>query len=135
VSKKHDILSKFYGDPQKKVLNRLNKKVGEINKLGDKYAKMSKKDLAAQTEILKKKLEKQLKTIEVSDKKAKKVVNNKKDAKPKKKSKKISDDKVQKALNAILPEALAVAGFGNHAAGCGVYFLAHCPRLCCGYPG
>ena len=108
MSKKHDILSKFYGDPQKKVLNRLNKKVGEINKLGDKYAKMSKKDLAAQTEILKKKLEKQLKTIEVSDKKAKKVVNNKKDAKPKKKSKKISDDKVQKALNAILPEAFAV---------------------------
>ena len=55
-------LTKFlqgvFGDAQKKVLRRLYKKVLEINKLEPKYQAMSDKELAAQTEVFKKKLDK-----------------------------------------------------------------------------
>ena len=55
-------LTKFlqgvFGDAQKKVLRRLYKKVLEINKLEPKYQAMSDKELAAQTDIFKKKIEK-----------------------------------------------------------------------------
>lgn len=51
-------LTKVFGDPQKRILRRMQKKVNEINKLEDTYKKMSKKDLAAQTEVLKKRLAK-----------------------------------------------------------------------------
>ena len=37
-------LTKIFGDPQKRILKRLSKKVAEINALEDKYKKMSKKD-------------------------------------------------------------------------------------------
>ena len=51
-------LTKVFGDPQKRIIKRLQKKVDEINKLAPKYKKMTKKELAAQTELLKKKLAK-----------------------------------------------------------------------------
>jgi preprotein translocase subunit SecA len=47
-----------FGDPQKRILKRLQKKVDEINKLGDTYKKMTKKELAGQTDVLKKRLAK-----------------------------------------------------------------------------
>lgn len=50
-------LTKVFGDPQKRILRRLQKKVNEINKFGPKYKKMTKKELAAQTEVLRKKLQ------------------------------------------------------------------------------
>lgn len=51
-------LTKVFGDPQKRILKRLQKKVVQINELSDKYKKMTKKDLAAQTDVLKKRLAK-----------------------------------------------------------------------------
>lgn len=49
-------LTKVFGDPQKRALKRLQKRVDEINSLSDKYKKMSKSELAKQTGILKKRL-------------------------------------------------------------------------------
>ena len=57
-------LTRVFGDPQKKVLKRLQKKVVAVNALADKYAKMSKKDLRAQTEVLKKRLSKKGVTLD-----------------------------------------------------------------------
>lgn len=57
-------LTKMFGDPQKRTLKRLQKKVGEINKLGDKYKKMTKPELKKQTEVLKKRLEKKKTTLD-----------------------------------------------------------------------
>lgn len=57
-------LTKVFGDPQKKVLKRLQKKVVSVNALTDKYAKMNKKELAAQTEVLRKKLAKKGVTLD-----------------------------------------------------------------------
>ena len=52
-------LQGIFGDAQKKVLRRMWKKAQEITSLEPKYAKMSDKELAKQTEILKKRLEKE----------------------------------------------------------------------------
>ena len=52
------VLSKFFGDPQKRIISRLRKQVDEINDLSPKYEKMSDKELANQTNVLKKKLAK-----------------------------------------------------------------------------
>lgn len=52
------VLVKIFGDPQKRILKGLEKKVGAINALAEKYHKMSKSDLKKQTEVLKKRLEK-----------------------------------------------------------------------------
>lgn len=57
-------LSKIFGDPQKRTLKRLQKKVDEINKLAPKYEKMSKKELREQTDVLKKKLTKKGVTLD-----------------------------------------------------------------------
>ena len=54
----------MFGDPQKRIIKRLQKKVDEINKLAPKYKKMTKKELAAQTELLKKKLAKKGVTLD-----------------------------------------------------------------------
>ena len=51
---KDKVLGKIFGDPQKKIIHRLQKRVDEINALGDKYAKMSDEELAKQTDVLKK---------------------------------------------------------------------------------
>lgn len=52
------VLTKIFGDPQKRLLKGLEKKVGAINALADKYHKMSKPELRKQTEVLKKQLAK-----------------------------------------------------------------------------
>lgn len=51
-------LTKVFGDPQKKTLKRLQKKVDAVNALADKYKKMPKPELKKQTEVLKKRLAK-----------------------------------------------------------------------------
>ena len=55
---KDKVLGKIFGDPQKKIIHRLQKRVDEINDLSDKYAKMSDEELAKQTDVLKKRLAK-----------------------------------------------------------------------------
>ena len=35
------VLTKVFGDPQKRILRRLQKKVDEINAIGPKYKKLS----------------------------------------------------------------------------------------------
>lgn len=50
------VLTKVFGDPQKRILKRLEKRVETINLLDDKYKKMSKTDLKKQTDVLKKRL-------------------------------------------------------------------------------
>lgn len=57
-------LTKVFGDPQKKFLKRLQKRVLTVNALTDKYAKMSSKELAGQTEVLRKKLAKKGVTLD-----------------------------------------------------------------------
>lgn len=52
------VLTKIFGDPQKRLLKSLEKKVGAINALADKYHKMSKPELRKQTDVLKKRLAK-----------------------------------------------------------------------------
>ena len=57
-------LTKIFGDPQKRILKRLQKKVDEINKLGPTYKKMSQDELASQTEVLKQRLTKKGVTLD-----------------------------------------------------------------------
>lgn len=57
-------LTKVFGDPQKRILRKMQKRVNEVNALGDKYKKMSKKELAAQTDVLKKRLAKKGTTLD-----------------------------------------------------------------------
>ena len=100
-------LTKFlqgvFGDAQKKILKRYWKRAQEINKLESKYEKMSNKELAAQTDIFKKKIEKALKTAKVEDKK---IDSKKKKSKKAKKNTPTDDTKI---LNELLPEVFAVA--------------------------
>lgn len=57
-------LTKVFGDPQKKILKRLEKKVAAVNALEDKYKKLSKAELKKQTEVLKKRLSKKGVTLD-----------------------------------------------------------------------
>lgn len=57
-------LTKVFGDPQKKTLKRLQKKVDAVNELADKYKKLSKPKLKKQTEVLKKRLAKKGTTLD-----------------------------------------------------------------------
>ena len=57
-------LSKIFGDPQKRILKRLQKRVIEVNALEEKYKKMSDKQLREQTAILKKRLAKKGETLD-----------------------------------------------------------------------
>jgi preprotein translocase subunit SecA len=50
-------LKRILGDPQVKTLKRMRKRVEAISKLEPKYKKMTDKELAKQTEVLKKRLE------------------------------------------------------------------------------
>ncbi len=52
------VLTKIFGDPQKRTLKGLEKRVGAINALAEKYHNMSKPELKKQTEELKKRLAK-----------------------------------------------------------------------------
>ena len=58
------VVTKVFGDPQKRILKRLNKRVVEVNKLEDKYNKLKVADLKKQTELLKKRLEKKGETLD-----------------------------------------------------------------------
>lgn len=57
-------LTKMFGDPQKRTLKRLRKKVDEVNALEDKYKKMSKAELKKQTDVLRKRLSKKKTTLD-----------------------------------------------------------------------
>ena len=57
-------LSKVFGDPQKRILKRLQKRVVEVNALEAKYKKMTKKELREQTAVLKKRLAKKNVTLD-----------------------------------------------------------------------
>ena len=102
-------LTKFlqgvFGDAQKKILKKYWKRAQEINKLEPKYEDMSDKELAAQTDIFKKKIEKALKIAKVEETK---VDPKKKSKKTKKNKKKVVTDDT-KILNELLPEVFATA--------------------------
>ncbi|MDN5275975.1 MAG: secA [Candidatus Saccharibacteria bacterium] len=57
-------LTKLFGDPQQKILKRLQKRVDAINELSDKYKKLSKPELRKQTDVLKKRLQKKGETLD-----------------------------------------------------------------------
>lgn len=59
VKVKNKVLRRALGDPQIKTLKRLQKRVLSINKLEDKYKKLTDKQLASQTDELKKRLKKE----------------------------------------------------------------------------
>ena len=101
------ILQGIFGDAQKKTLVRYAKKAIEINKLEDKYKKMSDKELADQTNVLRKKLEKLTKT-EQNKAVAEKVKNQKSGKKTKKVAKNLLAKPEDKALDELLADAFAV---------------------------
>lgn len=51
------VLTKVFGDPQKRILKRLEKRVVAVNALADRYANMKDAELKKQTDVLKKRLE------------------------------------------------------------------------------
>ncbi len=53
------VFKRILGDPQIKTVKRLQKRVRDINALSDKYKKLSDKKLREQTDVLKKRLEKE----------------------------------------------------------------------------
>jgi preprotein translocase subunit SecA len=55
----HAVFTKVLGDPQAKTIKRLRRRVNEVNALSNRYAKMSNKDLQAQTAKLKARLAKE----------------------------------------------------------------------------
>ena len=61
---KQKALTKVFGDPQKKILRRLERQVKAVNDLGDTYKKMTKPQLAKQTAVLKKRLEDKTETLD-----------------------------------------------------------------------
>ena len=94
-------LQGIFGDAQKKTLKRLYKRVLEINKLEPKYQAMKKKELAAQTNILKTELEKLMKKEEG-------LAALKKLKGDKGTSAERSNLALEHALDAILPDAFAL---------------------------
>ena len=103
---KTKVLSKVFGDPQKRILRRLQKSVDEINSLAPKYAKMDDEKLREQTEVLKKRLAK----IQHSNSLKAKVAQ----ANAKKQSEKtISEEKVLNKNSDEVREKYAKAGSGS----------------------
>ena len=106
-------LQHIFGDAQKRNLRRLRGRVAEINKLSDKYASMSKKELQEQTEVLKKRLSKLQKQNQAKIATAKVKAGKKSDKKSDKTTKKVDSKQVNiantnKALDQILPDAFAL---------------------------
>ena len=101
------ILQGIFGDAQKKTLVRYAKKAIEINNLEAKYEKMSDKELAEQTDVLRKKLVKLTKSEQskAATEKVKAVKSGKKSKKSGKNLLKKSEDKV---LDELLADAFAV---------------------------
>lgn len=58
------VLTKVFGDPQKRILKGLSKRVESVNALEDTYKKLSKADLRKQTDVLKKRLKKKGTTLD-----------------------------------------------------------------------
>ena len=58
------VLTKVFGDPQKRILKRINKRVDEVNALSEKYADMKDAELKKQTDVLKKKLSQKKVTLD-----------------------------------------------------------------------
>ena len=106
-------LQHIFGDAQKRNLRRLRGRVAEINKLSDKYASMSKKELQEQTEVLKKRLSKLQKQNQAKIAAAKVKAGKKSDKKSDKTTKTVDPKQVNiantnKALDQILPDAFAL---------------------------
>jgi preprotein translocase subunit SecA len=57
-------LTKIFGDPQKRIVKRLQKRVIEVNAREEQYKAMTKKELRAQTDVLKKRLAKKGVTLD-----------------------------------------------------------------------
>ncbi|RYC75154.1 Protein translocase subunit SecA [Candidatus Nanosyncoccus alces] len=89
-------LQGIFGDAQKKTLRRMWKKAQEVNKLESKYEKMDDEELAEQTEIFKKKIDKALKVA-----RAEQGINRSGKKRPP-----VDDTKI---LNELLPDVFAVA--------------------------
>src|ERR1700744_1589706 len=53
------VFKKILGDPQAKTVKRLRKRAKDVNALGDKYKKLTDKQLREQTDVLKKRLKKE----------------------------------------------------------------------------
>jgi preprotein translocase subunit SecA len=53
------VFKKILGDPQARTVKRLRKRADEVNKLADKYKKLTDKQLREQTDVLKKRLQKE----------------------------------------------------------------------------
>ncbi len=53
------VFKRILGDPQAKTLKRLRRRVVDVNKLEPKYQKMTDKEMREQTDVLKKRLEKE----------------------------------------------------------------------------
>ncbi len=103
-------LQGIFGDAQKKILKRMWKRAQEINALEPKYEAMDDEELAAQTEVFKKRIAKITKQAAAAEKtKEKSVKADKKGKKSHKKSHKDNSDREEKALNEILNDAFAVA--------------------------
>ncbi len=103
-------LQGIFGDAQKKILKRMWKRAQEINALESKYEEMDDEELAAQTDVFKKRIAKITKQAEAAEKaKEKSVKADKKGKKAGKKSHKDNFDREEKALNEILNDAFAVA--------------------------
>ena len=104
-------LTKFlqgvFGDAQKRILKRMWKRAQEITALEPKYEKMSDEELAQQTEIFKKRINKALKKADADKKSEKNSKSGKKSEKGSGKKHQLVDDK--KILNELLPEVFAVA--------------------------
>ena len=61
---RQSVLTKVFGDPQRRIVKGLEKKVAAISALEDKYKKMKKTDLPKQTGLLKKRLAKKGTTLD-----------------------------------------------------------------------
>jgi len=61
---RQSVLTKVFGDPQKRILRGYEKKVAAVNALADKYKDMKKADLPKQTAVLKKRLAKKGTTLD-----------------------------------------------------------------------
>ncbi|MDO5481320.1 MAG: hypothetical protein Q4F60_03190, partial [Candidatus Saccharibacteria bacterium] len=114
------ILTGIFGDPAKKNLKRMFRRVLEINKLESFYEEMSDEELAGQTEVLKKRLDKLMKKSQ-AEKAAKKLKEEKvekdeatlENVVEKKKTKRKARHfahgaDIESAMNKILPDAFAL---------------------------
>ncbi|MBC7512093.1 preprotein translocase subunit SecA [Candidatus Saccharibacteria bacterium] len=61
---RQSVLTKVFGDPQRRIIKGLEKKVESVNVLEDKYKKMKKAELVKQTAVLKKRLAKKTATLD-----------------------------------------------------------------------